>query len=617
MVSRYQGKVLRVDLARQGFREEPLDEADLARFLGGRGLAALFYYREIDPDTDALGPRNKLIFMTGPLTATSLPATSKFGLATRSPETRMYLCSNCGGEFGPRLKLAGYDGLVIEGAARDWMWLSIVDGAVAFHDARQWAGYSTARTLEAMRESFGARGTGAMAVGPAGERLVRISCIDVDGRAFGRGGPGAVMGSKLLKGLIVRGAGSVPVADPARVAEIGKAALAALRGPGGEQERRGTTQYVEPINELGCMPTRNFQTGSFESIDEVDPLSIRGCSRVKNAGCARCPVACGKLFEMKEGRFAGARARTEFESIALLGPNCGISDFGAIVRANQLCDELGIDTMSAGNAVALAMELAERGLVSREDLGGIDARFGSTEALIGIIALIAERRAIGDLLAEGMYRVKRARPEWAPYILEVKGMPFAGYDPRGFHGNGLTYGTSSRGACHNTGGWTIRAELQEPRHDRFALKGKGALVKSVQDGRAYLDSVGLCSVVRGAFGFSDSPTGDVLEAVTGRPLTPRLLEISERIYSLERVILNREGIRRRDDMLPERITREKIPSGPTKGRVLTAEMYAVMLDEYYAARGWDSDGVVTEETKRRLGLDGLDAPTSPFRSSRR
>ena len=604
MLKGYQGKILRVDLAGRTVREEPLAEADLARFLGGRGLAALFYHREIGAGVDALAPDNRLIFMTGPLAATPLFAASKFELATRSPETRGYLCSNCGGDFGPRLKQAGWDGLVIEGVAGEWTWLSLDEAGVHFHSADPWRGHSSEKTLEEMRAAFGDRDTGAMAIGPAGERLVRISCINVDGRAFGRGGPGAVMGSKRLKGLIVRGSGTVPLADPARVAEIRREALASLEGTADVHREFGTTQYVEPINELGCMPTRNFQTASFEGIDSIDPYAARQGSRVRSTACMYCPVACGKSFEVREGRFAGAHARTEFESIALLGPNCGISDFGAIVRANQLCDELGIDTMSAGNAVALVMELTERGLLSSRDTGGIDARFGSADALVGIIRMIGERQGIGDLLAEGMLQVKRAHPEWARYILEVKGMPFAGYDPRGFHGNGLTYGTSSRGACHNTGGWTIRAELQDPGHDRFALEGKGALVKSIQDGRAYLDSVGVCSVVRSAYGFSDSPTGDVLEAVTGHPFTPRLLEIGERIYNLERMILNREGIRRRDDMLPERIMREKILSGPTQGRILTPEMYAVMLDEYYAARGWDADGVVTPRTMARLALDG-------------
>jgi aldehyde:ferredoxin oxidoreductase len=275
------------------------------------------------------------------------------------------------------------------------------------------------------------------------------------------------------------------------------------------------------------------------------------------------------------------------------------------VKANQVCDELGMDTMSAGNAVAMVMELYEKGLITKKDTDGIEARFGSPEALVGILELIAERRGIGDLMAEGMWHVKRAKPEWKRFVLDVKGMPFAGYDPRGFTGNGLTYGTSNRGACHNVGGWTIRAELQSGKYDRYALKGKGALVKSVQDSRAYVDCLGMCTVVRGAFGFSESPTGDVLEAVTGYPFTPQLPKIAERIYTLERVILNREGIRRADDLLPERITKEQIPDGPTKGRILTEEMYAEMLAEYYAARGWDADGVVKPETAKAANLAEL------------
>jgi aldehyde:ferredoxin oxidoreductase len=249
------------------------------------------------------------------------------------------------------------------------------------------------------------------------------------------------------------------------------------------------------------------------------------------------------------------------------------------------------------------MELYERGLITDEDTGGIEARFGSGEALLGIIKLIGERRSIGDLLAEGMAEVARQHPEWRPYIVEVKGMPFAAYDPRGFYGNALTYGTSSRGACHNVGGWTIRAELQSGQYDRFATKGKGELVKTIQDNRAYVDSLGICTVVRGSMKFRDAPEGEVMEAVTGYDFMPQLMEIGERIYNLERLILNREGIRRRHDLMPERILKEAVPSGPIQGRVLTEEMYASMLDEYYAERGWYSDGVVTEETVKSLGLD--------------
>jgi aldehyde:ferredoxin oxidoreductase len=597
----YWGRILRVDLGRRTSRVEPLAHEVIRRFLGGRGLAAWYYFNEIGPGVDALSPANILFFMTGPLTGSDLPGATKFELATKSPETRMYLCSNCGGDFGTRLKEAGFDGLAISGAASELTWLSIEDGAVSFHDARGLAGLPSHLARQALLETVGDPSAGTLCIGPAAERLVRISCINVDERAFGRGGAGAVMGSKRLKGVMVRGAERCPVADPSRVREIRHAVTARLRDEG-SRESRGTLQYVEPLNELGCMPTRNFQTATFEGAVGVDLSAAREAARVTRVGCLRCPVACGMSCEVREGRYAGSRARPEYESVALLGPNCGVADFAAVVKANQLCNELGIDTMSAGHAVALTMELFERGLIDAEDTQGIEARFGDADALLGIIRLIGERNGIGDQLAEGMYQVKRARPEWKKYILDVKGMPFAGYDPRGFHGNALTYGTSSRGACHNTGGWTIRAELQDRDQDRYGISGKGALVKRFQDGRAYVDCTGICSVVREEYGFTEEPSGDVIEAVTGHPFTPELPVIGERVYTLERMILNREGIRRRDDQLPQRITGETIPSGATRGRALTAEMYAAMLDEYYQLRGWGADGVVRDETAFRLGL---------------
>ena len=601
----YLGKLLRVNLSKRTARVEPIEEALFLKLLGGRGLAAKYYYDEIGPQVEPFDEANKLLFFTGPLTGLPLPSTTKFQLATRSPETRRYLCSNSGGEFGPRLKMAGFDALIVEGRAADWTYLTIKDGTVDFGDARPWRLYSSTRTLEALKQAMGGGRIGAMAIGPAGERLVRLACINVDSRAFGRGGPGAVMGSKKLKGIAVSGSGKIPLADPAQAAEIQKAAAADLKSSRANHTKYGTPQYIEVINELGCMPTRNFQTAYFEGASRIDAHVMRERYFERNYACYHCSVACGKVCRVREGPYAGARARTEYESIGLLGPNCGIDDFGAIVKANQLCDELGLDTMSAGCSAALAMELYERGLITPTDTCGIEARFGSPEALLGLIALIAERRGIGELLAEGLLGVRQAHPEWSPYIVEVKGLPPAAYDPRGFHGNGLTYGTSSRGACHNVGGWTIRAELQSGAYDRFALEGKGALVKSLQDNRAYVDSLGMCTVVRGAVGFSDQPRGRIMQAATGYDFMPELMRIGERIYSLERVILNREGVRRADDLLPERFSSEKIPSGPTQGRVLTRQMYRVMLDEYYRLRGWDEDGVPTRETLRRLELEEL------------
>jgi len=596
------GKTLRVNLTTKQTSVEDIKEDDLKLLLGGRGIAAKMYYDEIGADTGPFDEGNKLFFVTGPMTGVPLPSTTKFQLATRGSETGHYLCSNCGGVFGPRLKQCGFDALVIEGQADAWTYLTIDDGEVQFRGAAEMVGLSMDKARGALLEAIGDKNAGTMTIGPAGERLVRMSYIGVDTRAFGRGGPGAVMGAKKLKGIAVRGSGEVPVADRARVDEIRKAAIVELRDSRANHTKFGTMQYIKKLNDLGCMPTHNFQTSYFEGSEPVEAEAMKSDYYVRNYACYRCPVACGKMCEVKEGPHKGAHARTEFETVGLFGPCCGVSDFSAIVAANQLADEIGLDTISVGNAVSLTMELFERGLITTEETDGIEAKFGSGEALIEIIRLVGERRGIGDLLAEGFAEVQRRKPEWSWYIMHVKGLPFAAYDPRGFYGNALTKGTSSRGACHNVGGWSIRAELLSGDHDRFALKGKGPLIMSIQDNRAYVDSLGLCTVVRGSMAFSASPAGDTMEAVTGYAFTPELLEIGERIYSLERMILNREGIRRDDDMLPERIFKEAIPSGPCKGRTLTREQYDTMLDEYYEARGWDADGVVTEETKQRLGL---------------
>ena len=601
----YLGKVLRVNLTTRQTSVEELKDSEVKLLLGGRGIAAKMYYDEIPADVTPFDERNKLFFVTGPMTGVPLPSTTKFQLATKSPETHHYLCSNCGGVFGPQLKQAGFDALIVEGHASAWTYVTIDDGEVVFGDAADMVGLSTDKALLALRQAIGDDKAGAMTIGPAAERLVRLSYICVDSRAFGRGGPGAVMGAKKLKGIAVRGTGKVPVADRPRVDEIRKAAIAELRETRANHTKFGTVQYIKKLNDLGCMPTRNFQTSHFEDCKPVEAEAMKEKYFVKNYACYRCPVACGKLCEVKEGKYAGAHARTEFETVGLFGPSCGVSDYGAIVAANQLADEIGLDTISVGNAVSLTMELFERGLITTEDTCGIEANFGSGDALIEIIRLVGERRGIGDILAEGMGAIARLKPEWSYYALHVKGMPFAAYDPRGFYGNALTKGTSSRGACHNVGGWSIRAELLADDSPRFDLEGKGPMIMGIQDNRAYVDSLGLCTVVRGSMAFSASPGGDTIEAVTGYPFTPQLLEIGERIYSLERMILNREGIRRADDMLPERIFKEAIPSGPCKGRTLTREQYDTMLDEYYASRGWDSDGVVTPETQQRLRLTEL------------
>ncbi len=601
----YLGKLLRIHLTTKRVSVEDVSEKDRKMLLGGRGLAAAYYYREIGMNTQPLSPENKLIFMTGPITGLRLPTSTKFQLSTKSPVTGHYLCTNSSGKFGPFLKRAGFDGLIIEGAADEWTTLVIDDGEVMFESAEKYMGMNSFETDGALKGVAGAGRKSVMCIGPSGENRNHLASIIVDSRFFGRGGAGAVMGSKKLKALVLAGSGEIPMADRALVADINNTAVEDLKTSRASLSKFGTPQLVELVNGAAAMPTRNFQTSYFEEGEKIDAHYMLAGYKEKDTGCYMCTIVCGKVNTVKEGPFAGATARTEYETIAMLGSNCGVSDFGAIVKAAQLCDEYGIDTISTGSAVGMMMELFEGGFITKEDTLGIEAEFGSGKALVDCVTLIAEKRGIGELFSRGMKAVVEEKPEWEPFAVHVKGMSLSAYDPRGIYGNALTFGTSSRGACHCVGGYTVTTELSSEKYDRFKLEGKGELVKTVQDTRAFVDSAVICTNARRVLGFNDKPEGEVLKAVTGYDFTPVLSVIGCRIYNLERLILNREGVRRKDDQIPYRLKHDPVASGPIKGRVITDEMYNFMLDEFYAARGWDTDGVVTQETIQSLGLEEI------------
>ena len=564
-------------------------------------MAAYLYYRESPAALDPLGPENKIFFVTGPLTGMPVLASTKMQLATRSPETGHYLCSNSSGNFGPYLKFAGYDGVILEGRASAPVALVVDDQGVHFQEAGHLWGKKTTEVDEYFKKALPGKRIGVMSVGPAAERGVRIACIQVDGRSFGRGGAGAVMAAKNVKALVSCGTRSVPVADPDPLKKFMALAAKDVRQSKRSHSTHGTPQYTEIINEFGCYPTRNFQTAVFEGINTISSVYMKEHYFVRNQACFRCPVGCAQVCAVKEGPFKGAESDPEYETIGAFGGQCGVNDFRAIIAANQICDEEGIDTMTAGTLIAFAMEGVERGLISREEVQGLDLRFGNAEAMVEMVRRIARREGLGDLLAGGFLQIRGKRPELGSYMMHVKGMAFAHYEPRGFHGMGLGFGTSSRGACHNVGGWTIRDELVSKKYDRFATKGKGKLVQTLQDNRAYVDSLGICTVVRGALGFSDSPTGKVLEYVTGYDFTPELMKIGSRIYTLERLILNREGLGREDDLLPKRME-DPLPEGFAKGRLITRAMYDEMLAEYYQIRGWDSSGIPRRETLSSLEI---------------
>jgi len=600
----YQGKYFRINLTNKTIEEEKINPEWQRNFLGGRGLAARFYYDEIGNDIKALSSDNKLIFFTGPLTGTTGPATTKIGVATKSPETRQYLCSNGGGFFGPHLKKSGYDGLIIEGKANKPVYLLIEDNQIKIKNAEKLWGKNTKEINKILKEKVG-REDQVLSCGPAAENRVRLSCIQIGERSIGRGGAGAVMASKNLKAIAVKGTGEIAVSEPNKFKEVVKEAISYVRKSKASHTEYGTAQYTAIMNELGCYPTRNFQTGVFEGINTITAEYMKKNFFIKNQACFHCPVACSQLCEVREGIFKGAKSDPEYESIGTLGAVCGVSDFAAIIKANEICDELGVDTMSVGVIIGFAMELFERGYITKKDTGGLELKFGNGVAMVNMIEKIAKREDIGDLLAEGMLGIAEKMPKMKRYMMHVKGLPLAAYDPRGFYGNALTYGTSSRGACHNVGGWSIRDELLSDKYDRFAVEGKGKLIKSIQDTRGYIDSLGICTVVRSGYGFTDKPKGKVLEYLTGYDFTPELMTIGERVYTLERLIINREGRFRKDDMIPERLRTEKMPEGQAKGHVVSDEIYNTMLDEYYEVRGWDMNGRPTKERLCELGIDNI------------
>lgn len=599
----YKGKILRLNLSKKTARVEEVPENLFRKYLGGRGFGAKIYYDEVKPDVNPLEPENKVVLVTGPLTGTPTFGSSKCHLVTKSPLTEIYLCSNAGGYFGAELKFAGYDGIVIEGRASNPIYVSIKDDRVEFNDAKHIWGMDVWETQQVVKEETGDDKTRVMCIGPAGERLVRFACVMSEDRSFGRGGAGAVMGSKNLKAIAVRGSSKMEIAELDKLKQLLRASAKTLKEMTRGHTLYGTSQYTEIIYEVGAYPIMHYRQTTHEEIENLFGSYLRKGFWVKDTRCFGCPIACGKLYEVKEGPPTGVRSKPEYETIWSLGANCGVFDHNSIIAATDICNRYGVDAITAGYLIGFVMELYMRKILSRETIDGIKARFGSDEAVLELLRKMCLREGFGDLLAEGSRKAGQAIGKNAPsYAMQVKGMELTAYEPRAFHGIGLSYATSSRGACHNVGGWTIRAELIKKTADRYATKGKGKLVKTIQDVRGYIDFVGICTIPRRALGLTDEPNENILKYATGLDFTNQLLKIGERVYNLERLILVREGITRKDDDLPPRIKTEPLPDGPAKGHRITQTMLDEMLNEYYDVRGWDRRGKPTPEKLEELDL---------------
>lgn len=605
----WHGKILRVDLTNLKTSIEEIDSKTARDYLGGRGWAIKYLYDEVDARVDPLAPENKLIFATGPLTSTPAPTGNRYMVITKSPLTGAISNSNSGGDFPTFMKRTGFDMFIFEGKAKQPVYLWVDEDQVELRSAEHIWGKDVPTTTDTLLSETDPQAKVAC-IGPAGENLVRFASIMNDKhRAAARSGVGAVMGSKNLKAVVVKGN-----KIPAMFDEEGMKSLSLkVARKVGEDVKKGSalreygTAYVPQVtNELGILPTRNFQTGMFEGVDQIDGVSLKEKYLIKPKPCYRCPIACGRVTEVDDPEYAGEGEGPEYETLAALGSACGVDNLAAVTKANYLCNELGLDTISAGMTIAAAMELYEKNYLPEEDVGR-PLRFGDEKALIELIPQIAYRQGFGDALAEGSYRLaeKYGHPEIA---VTAKKQEFPGYDPRGSQGMGLLYATSNIGASHMEGDLAYAEVFGVPEKiDPLSTERKPYLIKRFEDAFALIDSAGLCVFLSVRYLFD--PDVDLYPAVltqimnytTGAEYTPESIMLAaERVYNLERMFLVRAGFDRKDDTLPYRMLHEPMPEGPAKGKVVELDQ---MLPEFYRLRGWDENGIPTPQKLKELGIE--------------
>ena len=602
----YHGRALVVDLTHRDAVWEPLDETVLRRFIGGIGLGTYLLYTHCPPGTDPMSPANPLIFTCSPLVGSRLTTSSKFAVVSKSPLTGFIGDSLSSSFLATELKNTGCDALVIKGRCDRPTLLFVDNGEVRFMDGSGLLGLTTSETERSVKRLLGRR-TRVACIGPAGENLVRYASISNDGgRQAGRTGPGAVMGSKNLKAIAVRGTDPVPVHDPEAIDRIGRDLSKKSLGVATEKYRTlGTIANVSVFNRLGVLPTRNFQQSTFAHADGVSGEGFHQSNFVKSAHCANCTIGCEKILVTND-EGPKAEGRMEYESAFALGPLVGVSDGNAVIRASHYCDEAGMDTISAGATVAWAMECYEKGLLTLEDTGGVRLEFGDPDALMTVLAAISDRRGLGDLLAEGSRRasdvVGRGSRDWA---MVVKSLEMPGYEPRGLKTMALGLAVATRGACHNRSS-AYEADFSNTVDRLAADDRRGAITARGEDFSAVLDSLTWCKFLRKAFDDLYSESAVIYQHVTGWPMTADgLRQAGERINNLKKLFNIREGWTRDDDTLPARVLREKLPTGVVRGVGLTHGELDMMVRSYYRARGWDEDGTIPQSKLRELDLMDL------------
>lgn len=593
----YNGKVLRVNLTDKTIKTEVLDMDLAKKFIGGRGLGTKMMMDEVDPRVDALSPENKLFIVTGPMTGNPVATGGRYMVVTKAPLTGTIASSNSGGKWGAELKFAGWDVIVFEGKAEEPVYLSIGDDKVELLPATDLWGKVVSKTTRELEEKH-EKGSKVLAIGPGGENLSLMAAIMNDeDRAAGRSGVGAVMGSKNLKAIVVKGSGKPLVPDEEKIKELNKKQLIKIKEngvTGSGLPTYGTAVLVNILNELGSLPTNNFLKGQFDKAEDISGEALADKYLIKRTACYRCPIGCGRYVKVGDWEGGGP----EYETLWSFGSDCGISDMEAIIAANHWCNEMGIDTISVGSTIAAAIELHQMGLIKDDELDGLKLEFDNATDIAEWVKRIGYGQGLGAKMAEGSYRL--AERYGAPEVsMTVKKQEIPAYDPRGVQGQGLSYATSNRGGCHVRGYMVSPEVLGLPEQlDRLATENKATWTKIFQDLTASIDSLGVCLFTSFALGADDY--ADMSNVISGTEYTGAdILEIGDRIYNMEKQFNLIAGIKPEEDTLPKRLLQDPIPEGPSKGWVTKLDQ---MLPDYYKARGWDERGIPTAGKLESLGL---------------
>jgi aldehyde:ferredoxin oxidoreductase len=600
------GRLLDIDLAGGRTKTLSIPEEMFEKYLGGRGLGARLLFDMLPAKTDPLSPENVLIFLTGPLTGTLVPGSSKFVVVTKSPLTHGWCDSYSSGRLSVELKKVGYDGMVIRGRSNHPCYLRIDESGVDVRGADSIWGRDSFETERIMKEAEGNTSAGVTSIGPAGERLCKFASINSDlYRQAGRGGVGAVMGSKNLKAIVIKGAGRVDPHDRKKLIELNRKNVERSRKSEVAQARMkyGTPLTLNITHVGGILPTKNFQFGTWEKA--LEKIDAEGVNRnvISHKACISCFMPCGLMTRVSKGKYRGSTIEgPEYETLSMFGSNQLIDSLPAIIQANVLCDKLGLDTISTGNVIGFAMECFEKGLISPAQTEGLEIRFGDSEESLAAIEMIATREGFADILAEGVRRAAEHIGGGSDrFAMHVKGMEFPGYEPRGAFGSALSYAVSPRGACHRRA-WPPAKEILGD-YPPYTVEGKAEMIRDLYDENCILHSLLVCDFHSKFIPLSLKDYSQYFQAVTGESLSEKdFLTTAGRVETLIRMFNLREGLTRKDDTLPHRTLFEPLPDGPARGQFIGGENLSRMLDEYYESRGWGSSGVPTEETLKKYQL---------------